>query len=462
MPTCGNFKLIKVLGKGGFGVVYFGKHIETNEKAAIKIIQNYDFADHLELIETEVEALKSLSHINITKILDSGISELKTSSKSKEVYFIALELAHGGELFDFLMLTEPFTEKVARFFFHQLIEGLEHMHSKGYSHRDIKAENILFDKDFNLKIADFGTSSNILMNKTTVGTKNFMAPEVLACKPYHGQIVDIFGAGLVLFLMVTGRIPFESAEQKDYYYKYLHSNRPSKFWSLHFMTEEGEKGEDYLSDDIKSLISNLLDPHPIRRFSLSEIKAHPWYEGEVPSHEEIIQEFKARKEIKEEKETENAKLSYQETTTSTMYQDSSVLEGTIFRGIGISDDENEEVELNRECIEFDPDFTSHTKFYSNRRIDDLWYCVAKFVKNYTKDVTFSSTEYNMVLRWIDDSGDEELSDSSEIINEASINILKMGDEDKYCVELILLNGSKPEFFEFYKNCKNHFLQRKAA
>ncbi|CAI2365315.1 unnamed protein product [Moneuplotes crassus] len=408
--------------------------------------------NHLELIEKEVEALRTLSHQNITKILDSGISELVTSSKSKEVYFIALELAHGGELFDFLMVTEPFNEMVARYFFRQLIEGLEYMHSKGYSHRDMKAENILFDKDFNLKIADFGTSSKIQVNKTMVGTQNFMAPEVLANKEYHGHAIDIFGAGLILFLMVTGSIPFERAEKSDSFYTHLYYCKSSKFWKSH-----SQEGEGSLSKEIKSLISDLFNPHPIRRLSISEIKTHPWYEGEVPDYDEILEEFKTRKQTKEEKELEESKLAAQEVPDENTDRDDSVFDGNISRGIGESDSEDNVPEIDRKCLEFDPDFSSHTKFFSTCDLEDLWYTAAQFVKTYTKDVTFSSTEYNLCTRWIHGLEDEECDNLDNAVNEASIHILKVNDVGKYCVEAFLLCGSKPEFHVFYNKMKIAFL-----
>jgi serine/threonine-protein kinase Chk1 len=89
-------------------------------------------------IEREVEILKSLDHLNLTKLVDSGTAKFATSKNSKDVFYIAIELARGGVLFDFIDLTGQFTEKVARYFFHQLIEGLDYMHMEGYSHRDLK------------------------------------------------------------------------------------------------------------------------------------------------------------------------------------------------------------------------------------------------------------------------------------------------------------------------------------
>jgi serine/threonine protein kinase len=112
----------------------------------------------------EVQALMQLEHDNIIKILDfqenarfdnqrEGISEIRD--------IIVLEAAESGCLLDYIFHTEPFSEKVIRFYFHQLIEALEYCHSKKIAHRDLKPENLLFDKNGNLKIADFGFSHAI-------------------------------------------------------------------------------------------------------------------------------------------------------------------------------------------------------------------------------------------------------------------------------------------------------------
>jgi serine/threonine protein kinase len=112
----------------------------------------------LELVLTEVETMSQLSHPNIVNLIEynkDGILERSNGDK-KPVIYIALELAQGGELFDYVAITGRFDERVARFYFRQIIEGLNYVHSKGVTHRDLKPENVLYDSNFNLKIADFG------------------------------------------------------------------------------------------------------------------------------------------------------------------------------------------------------------------------------------------------------------------------------------------------------------------
>jgi len=90
--------------------------------------------------------------------------EKRPSGRSREVYYLALELAKGGELFDYISQTGEFSEDVARYFFHQLIDALDYMNKKGISHRDLKPENILMSEVFDLKLADFGFGSNTETN----------------------------------------------------------------------------------------------------------------------------------------------------------------------------------------------------------------------------------------------------------------------------------------------------------
>ena len=200
--------------------VYLAKHKETGDKVALKIIKP-EMMEYVSMedIEKEVNILKQIDHAHITRLVDAGYCKLSSKGKSNEVYCIALEVASGGELFDFISMTGAFSEDVARYFFHQFLDALEYLHLSGISHRDLKTENILLDKKFNLKIADFGYASVKGSNETKVGTPDYMAPEVLKGEKYSGQIADIFGAGLILFMMHAQSKAFLKAENSDPYYK---------------------------------------------------------------------------------------------------------------------------------------------------------------------------------------------------------------------------------------------------
>ena len=111
---------------------------------------------------TEVEAMAVLDHENVIKQNEFGIGTYeKTNGSKKEVQFIVLELALGGELFDFVAISGRFIEPIARYFFKQFIDGLKYCHKQGIAHRDLKPENLLLDNNFSLKIADFGFAAPI-------------------------------------------------------------------------------------------------------------------------------------------------------------------------------------------------------------------------------------------------------------------------------------------------------------
>ena len=113
-------------------------------------------------MKTELDIMTELAaHPNIIKLMDNGVSTYTkvASGKQKEVAFIVFELANGGELFTFIADTGRFSEPVARYYFKQLLEGLEYCHNKGVAHRDLKLENLLIDEQFKVRIADFGFST---------------------------------------------------------------------------------------------------------------------------------------------------------------------------------------------------------------------------------------------------------------------------------------------------------------
>lgn len=137
-----------------------------------------------------------------------------TKKGSKEVNFIVLELAGGGELFDFIALGGRFSEPIARLYSMQLCTALNFMHSSGVCHRDLKPENLMLDQNYNLKVADFGFAAPIAGRdgkgklKTQLGTASYMAPEIHMGKPYEGASVDVLASGIIIFVMLTQRPPF--------------------------------------------------------------------------------------------------------------------------------------------------------------------------------------------------------------------------------------------------------------
>lgn len=123
--------------------------------------------------------------------------------------FIVFELAEKGEMFDLIAKSGSFNEIQARFYFIQLMEGLKYCHKCNVTHRDLKPENLLLDQNFDLKIVDFGFAAprdgrdQLGYLHTKLGTLNYMAPEIHLEAPYDGAEVDLFAAGMILFIMAS-------------------------------------------------------------------------------------------------------------------------------------------------------------------------------------------------------------------------------------------------------------------
>ena len=204
-----------------------------------------------------MSALSQLAHPNIVRLIEVNEGQQVNPKKgSKNVKYIVLELVGGGELFDFVALGGRLSEATARHFYRQLIEGLHYMHTNGYAHRDLKPENLILDKDFTLKISDFGFAAPIRgrdnsgLLQTQLGTASYMAPEIHLGKPYEGAKVDLFASAIILFVILTQRPPFSSANPKDPHYKLIAAGHADVFWNAH---AEAEDGNDIYSAEFKDL-----------------------------------------------------------------------------------------------------------------------------------------------------------------------------------------------------------------
>jgi serine/threonine protein kinase len=296
------YVIVKKLGSGATCKVKLGLDKETNDLLAIKILTTKAGTINTtsKHYSAELEMLQKINHKNIINLRGANKGQIKKADgRTKIVDYIVLELAENGELFDYLYFPKKgFGESMARYVFKELIEGLEACHLSGVAHRDLKTENIMMGKDWTLKIADFGYAT-LLAGKlgngvlhTCLGTLSYAAPEILNKKPYSGSCADLFSCGVILFVLVTGKLPFGKAVVFDSYYKNFIKNEYESFWTM-----MAPKLDPQPSKDFKSLINLLLAYDPSSRPSISEIKSHPWVTAETPSPQDIALEFEKRKLI---------------------------------------------------------------------------------------------------------------------------------------------------------------------
>ncbi|KAJ5068269.1 protein kinase [Anaeramoeba ignava] len=269
----GNYELIRTIGQGSFGKVKLAKHIFTNEKVAIKIISKktliLDPAARIRF-KREIKILKLIDHPFIIKLLEV--------IEDKNYFYIITEFAEGGELFDYIVAHKRVKEPIARRFFRQMIEGVEYCHRLNIVHRDLKPENLLLDSRLNIKIIDFGLSNftrTDFLLKTPCGSPSYSAPELIQGKLYNGEKIDIWSLGIILFALIVGRLPFY-----DQNIRIL----SKKITSGNFQIPSD------LSSEVIDLIQNIIQINPEKRFSIKQIKKHPWFSFES-------QNFKSSKNL---------------------------------------------------------------------------------------------------------------------------------------------------------------------
>jgi carbon catabolite-derepressing protein kinase len=177
---------------------------------------------------------------------------------------MVLEYA-GGELFDYIVQHGRMTEDKARRFFQQIVCAVEYCHRHKIVHRDLKPENLLLDEHLNVKIADFGLS-NIMTDgnflKTSCGSPNYAAPEVISGKLYAGPEVDVWSCGVILYVLLCGRLPFDD--------EYI----PTLFKKI---AQGRFQIPSYLSQGAVKLIQKMLVVSPVTRITVQEIRQDPWF-----------------------------------------------------------------------------------------------------------------------------------------------------------------------------------------
>lgn len=277
------YKFGRTLGTGGFSVVKLVKDRSTGVQYACKIMQLPAFEEVVEDSENsrndifkEIEILCSTEHENVIYLKEFFIEKNK-------VYLIT-ELLTGGELLDTVLERGNYTEADARSCFQQIVKGLAYLHSKGIVHRDLKLENLMLaseDAITNVKIVDFGLAKSLTKGVrkmgTVCGTPQYVAPEIIfeaETKCGYKESVDMWSAGVILFILLTGYPPF-------------HDDNES------LMFEQIRTGSFAFEDPVwetislsaRNLVGKLLTVDPGARLTAEECLQHEWFSicpSEVP------------------------------------------------------------------------------------------------------------------------------------------------------------------------------------
>ena len=293
--TIGDYIIKKTIGSGTFSTVKLGTHRITQKKVAIKILDKnkIESRDDLERIIREMQILTEMHNPFVIKVYKIY--------EDKNNFLIIMEYCEGGELFNYIVKKKRLSEEEASYFFFQLINGIEYIHSKGIAHRDLKPENLLLSKNKILKIIDFGLSNFYDGTKrlqTPCGSPCYASPEMVKGKRYDGFNIDIWAIGVILFAMLCGYLPFEDDENDtDVLFNEIIRN---KIDYPYFLSK--------LSLDI---LQKILVSDPLQRITIDEIKNHPFYlkgekifrnKFEEKQNDEEVQTNKNEKKEKKEKE----------------------------------------------------------------------------------------------------------------------------------------------------------------
>ncbi|KAH9950975.1 snf 1 [Amylocystis lapponica] len=261
----GEYTVIKEIAEGTFGKVKMAVHTITGHEVAMKFISKQVIAatKTKTRVQREVEYMRTLRHPHIIKLYE-------VISTPTDI-IIVLEYA-GGELFNYIVDHGHMPEPQARRFFQQLISGIEYSHRLKIVHRDLKPENVLLDADLNVKIADFGLSNEIKDGdflKTSCGSPNYAAPEVIRGGLYTGPEIDVWSCGVILYVMLCGRLPFEDDDVQTLFTK---------------ISQGVYHMPPYLSSEARGLINGMLAVDPVKRITIPEILQHPFFTTDLPRY----------------------------------------------------------------------------------------------------------------------------------------------------------------------------------
>ena len=205
LEKIGPYQFLDVLGRGGMGTVFKGKHDKTGELHAIKVLApNYSQEPHFRArFESEIKALIKLDHPNIVRLISFGQEDGNM--------FFAMEMVDGKSLFEVLRSGHKFTPPQCLSIAKDVCKGLKHAHDRGIIHRDLKPGNLMMTKDRVVKITDFGIAKSFGSSQNTgnniLGTLDYMSPEQAKGEQVTAKS-DIYSLGTVLFTLLSGKPPY--------------------------------------------------------------------------------------------------------------------------------------------------------------------------------------------------------------------------------------------------------------
>mmetsp|Transcript_29361 Transcript_29361/g.47110 ORF Transcript_29361/g.47110 Transcript_29361/m.47110 type:complete len:596 (+) Transcript_29361:155-1942(+) len=256
----------RTLGIGSFSKVKLAKHKVLNEQVAIKILNRKKLKsmDMGAKVRREIEILREFQHPHIIRLYE--VIETQTD------IFCVMEYVPNGELFEYIVAKGRLQEGEARSIFQQIVSGVAYCHLHMVVHRDLKPENLLMDGDNRIKIADFGLS-NMMRDgkflKTSCGSPNYAAPEVISGQLYAGPEVDVWSCGVILYAILCGSLPFDDENIRNLFRKIK-----GGIYTI----------PSYISKNAQDLIRRMLVVDQMRRITMDQIRKHSWFRTDLPKY----------------------------------------------------------------------------------------------------------------------------------------------------------------------------------
>lgn len=268
------YQLSETIGTGSYAKVkaatFQTKNSLVPRKMACKIIDKRkapkDFLT--KFLPRELEIYVHLDHPNIIKCHET----IELINRT----YIFMELAEGGDLLDYIKKRGALANNIARRMFNELAQAIKYCHAMQIAHRDLKCENILLDKNYHVKLADFGFGRSCvdpetkrrILSHTYCGSAAYAAPEILQGQSYNPKLYDIWSLGCILYIMLCGSIPFDDSDIK----RMIRAQTEGR---LKFPTKISDRIDPFAKD----LILHMLEPDVTKRANIDKVLKHPWMSG---------------------------------------------------------------------------------------------------------------------------------------------------------------------------------------
>ena len=259
------YLIIKEIGKGAYAHVKLVLDKINKNKYAMKVYEREKLNDSTKrkCVYREIEIMKNIDHINIVK--------LHEVIQTQKQILIIMEYINGISMREYYnknikhQKLNPQKELIIKNFFIQIFSAMSYIHKNHMAHRDIKLENILIDKNQQIKIIDFGFGMYNPEDKLQgffCGTPNYMPPEIIVKKHYIGQKADLWSLGVLLYKMLCADFPFFGNNEKELY----KMSRKGKF-----------NIPDYISNNLKVILNGLINVNPDKRMSCDDVLKCEWF-----------------------------------------------------------------------------------------------------------------------------------------------------------------------------------------